>query len=426
MKTKTRLSNIKFFSITPWKIWIGGLSIFLIAGAAAGLMVFWKGLSITNLTDLVPWGLWITVDLSSIAVSAGAFSLCAVVYLLGLKRFQPVARTATFIGLIGYSMAVLSLLLDIGRPDRFWHSMVFWNEHSVLWEVTMCVMLYFSVLLLEALPIFANLDWLRSRWPRLADKMSQVHHFAPYLAVAGLALSLLHQSSLGALYGVIKARPLWYRPGISVQFIISAVASGMALTVFASMLSVRLTRHASMDDSLLDRVSQIVGWILVVYLYFRFWDALAMNYTYQPGRTEGLQLLTGGQLSFNFWVGEILLGTLVPIILLLNKRTRALPLWRMLALILVVGGVVAYRWYTNISGLLIVMSYLPGQTSIAYTSYHPSLVEFLSAGGIISYGLLAFSLGVRYLKVVNYQSNRIYAKAHQPETMEEIPVPAGD
>jgi Ni/Fe-hydrogenase subunit HybB-like protein len=426
MKPKIKIPEINFPKITPWMIWIGALSIFLVSGATAGLMVFWKGLSITNLTDLVPWGLWITVDLSSIAVSAGAFSLCAIVYLLGLKRFQPVARTATFIGLIGYSMAVLSLMLDIGRPDRFWHSMVFWNEHSVLWEVTMCVMLYFSVLLLEALPIFANLDWLRSRWPRLAEKMSHVHHFAPYLAIAGLALSLLHQSSLGALYGVIKARPLWYRPGISVQFIISAVASGMALTVFACMLSVRLTKRASMDDSLLDRVSLIVGWILVGYLYFRFWDALAMNYTYQPGRTEGLQLLTQGQLSFNFWVGEIILGTIVPIILLLNKKTRALPLWRMLALILVVGGVVAYRWDTNISGLLIVMSYLPGQTNVAYTTYHPSIIEFLSAGGIISYGLLAFSLGVRYLKVVNHRSSQVYAEAHQPGVLEEVAVPAGD
>ncbi len=288
MKAKLRVPKIKLPKITPWTIWVAILSIFLAAGATAGMLVLWKGLSLTNLTDLVPWGLWITIDLSSIAVSAGAFSLCAVVYLLGLKRFQPVARTATFIGLLGYSMAILTLMLDIGRPDRFWHSMVYWNEHSLLWEVTMCVTLYLGVLLLETLPIFANFEWLRSRWPRLAGRMSQAHHFAPYLAIAGLALSMLHQSSLGALYGVLKARPLWYRPDISVLFIISAVASGMALTVFASMLSARLTRRANVDDKLLDRISQIIGWILVFYLYFRFWDALAMTYTYQPGRTEGL------------------------------------------------------------------------------------------------------------------------------------------
>ncbi len=431
MKTKIRLPRIrlpriKLPKITPWMIWVGVLSIFLAGGAASGVWVLWKGLSLTNLTDLVPWGLWITIDLSSIAVSAGAFSLCAVVYLLGLKRFQPVARTATFIGLLGYTMAVLTLMLDIGRPDRFWHSMVYWNQHSLLWEVTMCVTLYLGVLLLEALPIFANFEWLRSRWPKLAGRMSQVHHLAPYLAIAGLALSLLHQSSLGALYGVLKSRPLWYRPDISVLFIISAVAAGMALTVLASMLSVRLTRRASVDDGLLDRLSKIIGWILVPYLYFRFWDTLAMTYTYQPGRTEGLHLLTGGPLSFNFWVGEMLIGTVIPIFLLLNKKTRSLPLWRMLALLMVVGGVVAYRWDTNISGLLIVLSYLPGEPTIAYTTYHPSIIEFLAGGGIISFGLLAFSLGVRYLKVVDHRSTLVHAVESQPQRIEELPVPAAD
>ena len=148
--------KIKFPRFTPWSAWIGGLAVVIAAGVTAGILVFWKGLILTNLTDMVPWGLWITIDLSSIAVSAGAFSLCAVVYLLGLKKYQPVARTATFIGLIGYTMAVFTLMLDIGRPDRFWHSLVYWNKHSLLWEVTMCVTLYLAVLVLEAMPIFAN------------------------------------------------------------------------------------------------------------------------------------------------------------------------------------------------------------------------------------------------------------------------------
>jgi Ni/Fe-hydrogenase subunit HybB-like protein len=420
---KTKLPKFTFPKFTPWLAWIGVLGIFLVAGVAAGVMVLWKGLSLTNLTDIVPWGLWITIDLSSIAVSAGAFSLCAVVYLLGLKKYEPVARTATFIGLIGYTMAVLTLMLDIGRPDRFWHSLVYWNKHSLLWEVTMCVTLYLGVLALEALPTFANFSWLRSHWPKLAEKMSSVHHFASYLAIAGLALSMLHQSSLGALYGVLKSRPLWYRPDISVLFIISAIAAGMSLTVFASMLSARLTRHANVENNILERVSQIIGWVLVVYLYFRFWDALAMTYTYEPGRTEGLGLLTGGPLSFNFWIGEILLGTVLPIILLLNKRTRALPLWRMVALVLVVGGVVAYRWDTNLSGLMVILSYLPGEPAVTYTAYRPSLIEFMTGAGIVSFGLLAFSLGVRYLKVVDH--NLVKAHTETAKAIKAIPV-AGD
>ena len=417
MKIRPKLSKL-----SPWLAWLIGLGVVIAAGVGAGLIVFWKGLWITHLTDLIPWGLWITIDLSSIAVSAGAFSLCAAVYLLGLKRFQPVARTATFIGLIGYSMALLTLLMDIGRPDRFWYAVVYWNKHSLLWEVTMCVTLYLTVLVLESLPIFAQFEWLKMRWPKLAGKMSHVHHYAPYLAVIGLGLSMLHQSSLGAVYGVLKARPFWYRPDISVLFIISAVAGGMALTVFASMLSARLTRRASVDDNLLDRVAYFIGWTLVLYLYFRFWDALSMTYTYQPGRTEGLQLLTQGPLSFNFWVGEILLGIVTPMILLLYRPTRTSQLWRMVALALVVGGVVAYRWDTNISGLMIVLSYLPGEPTVEYAHYVPSLIEILSGAGVVAFGLLAFSLGVRYLKVVNHS---LTVEEHENRKVEaKKPAPA--
>src|SRR5512142_3232890 len=314
-------------------IWVGVMGIVLLAGLAAGLLVFWKGLVITNLTDLVPWGLWITIDLSSIALSAGAFSLCAGVYLFGLKRYQPIARTATFVGLIGYTMAMLALVLDIGRPERFWHAVVYWNKHSLMWEVTMCVVLYLTVLIFETLPILANLEWLRKHLPKIASQMEHVHHYAPILAIIGLGLSSLHQSSLGALYGVIKARPFWFKPEMSVLFMLSAIVGGISLTLFASMLASRLTGKAKVNDALIERVAQFVGYLLIGYFYFRAWDALATTYTYDPGRSEGLHVLTTGPFAFNFWIVEMLLGMIVPMILLLYRPTRQNRFWRMVALL---------------------------------------------------------------------------------------------
>ena len=391
-------------NLTPFQWWLAALAAVMAVGASAGLIVFARGLVVTNLTDLVPWGLWIALDMSSIALSAGAFLLCAAVYLLGLKQFQPVARTATFVGLIGYSMAMLCLVLDIGRPDRFWHALVFWNPHSVLWEVTMCITLYFTVLALETAPIVGHADWMQRRWPRLAHWLTEVHRIAPVLAVAGLGLSMLHQSSLGATYGILKARPIWYRPDLSVLFIASAIAAGPSLTILASMLASRLTRRAHVNDALFEKLAHYIGWVLVVYLYFRFWDAFSMTYTYSPGRTEGLSLLTSGALSFNFWVGEILLGAVVPILILLTPRLRRIPLVRMVALALVVGGVVAYRWDTNMVGQLVMLTYLPQEIIARYTDYFPSLIEFLTGAGIVAYGLLAFTLGVRYLNIVDHRA----------------------
>ena len=191
---KANKSRIPF---SAFQVWLVILATLIVIGLVAGFKVLTQGLILTNLNDLVPWGLWITIDLSSIALSAGAFLLCAAVYLLGLKQFQPVARTATFVGLIGYSMAVMCLMLDIGRPDRFWHALVFWNPHSVLWEVTMCVTLYSAVLLIETAPILGATDWLQFRFPGISRRLTGLHRFAPYLAVVGLFLSMLHQSSIG-------------------------------------------------------------------------------------------------------------------------------------------------------------------------------------------------------------------------------------
>jgi Ni/Fe-hydrogenase subunit HybB-like protein len=349
----------------------------------------------------VPWGLWITIDLSSIALGAGAFSLCAGVYLFGLKRYQAIARTATFIGLIGYTMATLALILDIGKPERFWHSMVYWNTHSLLWEVTMCVILYLTVLVFETMPILANLEWLRKRLPKIAGLMSRVHHYAPILAIIGLGLSSLHQSSLGATYGVIKARPFWFKPEMSVLFMLSAIVGGISLTLFATMLSSRLTSKAKINDALIERVAQFVGYLLIGYFYFRAWDALSQTYAYDPGRSEGLHFLTKGPFAFNFWIVEMLFGMIIPMILLLYRPTRMNRFWRMVALLLVAAGVVAFRWDTNITGQLVLMPYAPG-AAITYTSYRPSWIEILSGAAIIAYGLTAFSLGVKYLRVVDH------------------------
>jgi molybdopterin-containing oxidoreductase family membrane subunit len=161
-----------------------------------------------------------------------------------------------------------------------------------------------------------------------------------------------------------------------------------------------------------------VGYLLIGYFYFRAWDALATTYTYDPGRTEGLQFLTKGPFAFNFWIVEMLLGMIVPMILLLYRPTRLNRFWRMLALVLVAAGVVAFRWDTNITGQLVLMPYVAGQ-AITYTSYRPSLIEILAGSAIIAYGLAAFSVGVKYLRVVDHtlveeEHEKVHVKATEP------------
>ncbi len=393
----------RLFPLTPFGLWILFLSVVLAAALAAALIVLVKGLGVTNLTNLVPWGLWIGIDLSSIALSAGAFVLSAAVYLFKLKKYEPLARTAVFVGMVGYSMALMTLFIDIGRPDRFWHGWFYWNIHSPLWEVTMCVTVYFNVLMLEVAPILGQAEWFRSRWPNLAHRLEHVHKLAPYLAVVGLCLSTLHQSSLGSTYGVLRARPIWYRPSLAFLFYISAIVAGPALTVLASKIAAYVTPQAKVRREILDPVTRVIGWGLLIYFALRVWDLLVVSNTSAPGRDEGLVLLTQGSLAFNFWVLEFGLGMIVPIIILLNNRLRRQDRLTMLALTLIVVGLVAYRWDTNMVGQLVTFAYQPQLAVPLYTSYTPSLAEWLVGLGVVAYGVLAFTLAVRYLNLVNHE-----------------------
>jgi Ni/Fe-hydrogenase subunit HybB-like protein len=399
--------TIRGYRLPDWRqplyLWMGGLGVFILLGLGAALVVFTQGLVVTNLTDLVPWGLWISVDLSAIALSAGAFSVSAIAYLLRRRELRPVAKTAVYVGLVGYSIAMMMLLLDIGRPDRFWHGFVFWNIHSPLWEVTMCVGLYFSVLILEVAPIIGHWSPLAGRAPWLSARLEHIHKLTPYLALVGLCLSTLHQSSLGLTYGKLVARPVWYGPWpMAIAFYLSAIVGGIALVTLISFVAARLTPHARVNEAVLDRLARLVGWLVLVLLALRWWHLMGTPVDYVPAETEAMLILTRGRLAFNFWGLEIVLGMVIPATLLLIAPLRRNRRARLLALALVVIGVVAFRWDTNLVGQLVVYGNVAGSDVPLFTHYMPSPIEVLTATGVLAYGLLAITFGVRYLNVIDH------------------------
>jgi Ni/Fe-hydrogenase subunit HybB-like protein len=375
-------------------------------GVLAMVIVLVMGLQVTGLSDRVPWGLWITLDLSSIALGAGAFTFSAAVYLFRIKSLEILARPAVFIGFLGYSSAMLALAMDIGRPDRFWHPLVYWNVHSVLWEVTWCVVLYSTVLVLEVLAIVGD-SRLGRRWSRLQQIGQISHRLTPILAVIGMGLSLLHQSSLGATYGVLSGRAIWYKPSLPVMFIISAVAGGMSLTMLATMIVARLRHQQYLSPAVCVGVTKTIGFITLGYLYMKLWDWAATSYySHTPaaaGMLERLHATT--PYTATFWGIEILLGGLIPALILLLPDLCERKNLVMLALGSIVMGVVINRWNVTLSGLVAPPSWSPGVLgNIIAVSYSPSLIELLVVLGIFSYALLGFTLGVRYLELYPRQA----------------------
>jgi molybdopterin-containing oxidoreductase family membrane subunit len=390
----------KPLNISPGLLaWLAFIALCLLIGLIAAIQVFTRGLVITNMSDLVPWGLWITIDLSSIALGAGAFTLSAVVYLFGLKRFQSILRLAVFVGFIGYTSALLTLVMDIGRPDRFWHPWVYWNVHSVLWEITWCITIYLAIMVLEFAPVVFEARFFR-RWPWLLDIANMAHKLAPILAILGLMISLLHQSSLGATYGIVKSRPIWFKPSMPIMFILSAVAVGPALTMALSFIIEGITHKRTVPHDILYTITRFSGLGLLVYAYIKFWDLAAVTYYGRtPAVTNALSMLSDQTpYNFGFWFGEIIIGILIPVLIFLLPNLNRKPVNLVLGAACAVIGVIVNRWDITVSGLFVPVSYSPGTIyQLAPGHYFPSLVEWSVGLGIIGYGLLMLTLGVRYL-----------------------------
>ena len=385
----------------PLRAWLTSLATTFTIGVICMVIVLVRGLQVTGLSDRVPWGLWITLDLSAIALGAGAFTFSAAVYLFRIKPLEVLARPAVFIGFLGYTSAMLALAMDIGRPDRFWHPLVYWNVHSVLWEITWCVILYSTVLVLEVLAVVGD-SRLGKRWPNLQKIGHISHRLTPVLAVIGMGLSLLHQSSLGATYGVLSGRAIWFKPSLPVMFIISAVAGGMSLTMFATMLVGRLRNQQFLPSNICAGVTRTIGFITLGYLYIKIWDWAATSYySHTPASADILSRLHATTpYTTTFWGLEVLLGGLAPAMILLLPNLCKRKNLVMLALGLIVIGVVVNRWNTTLSGLIAPPDWSPGVLgNIVAASYFPSIIEIGVAIGIVSYAWLGFTLGVRYLEI---------------------------
>ncbi len=376
---------------------IAGLTI----GAISGLHVMINGLGVTNLSDELPWGLWITVDLSSIALGAGAFTLSAAVYIFGLKKFLAIARAAVLVGFLGYSSAMLALFIDIGRFDRFYHPIIYWNVHSVLWEITMCVVLYSTVLVVELFPVIVESTPLK-KVKLLVGLSHFLHRFTPLLAVLGMALSLLHQSSLGATYGILTSRPFWYSPSAPVLFILSAIAGGISLTLLVTILSGKLLGRDQVPADVLSGVAVFAGLMCLAYLYLKLWSWAATNYySHVPDQRLGAEVLAQyTPYNYTFWFGEVVFGALVPAIFFLWGRLRRNRNALILAALMVIAGLVINRWNMTLSGFVIPLDWSPGVAEVfPVNHYEPALVEWGVAIGIVSYSWFAFTLGARFLKL---------------------------
>jgi Ni/Fe-hydrogenase subunit HybB-like protein len=367
------------------------MAIFLGIWAVVLLYRFIYGIGVVSgLTDYYPWGVWIAFDVvTGTALACGGYAVAILCYIFNKGHYHPLVRPALLTSALGYSMAGLAIVLDVGRwwgiwripiggfPDSFRY-----NWDSALLEVALCVMAYVGVLWLELGPAFLE------KW-QSTSKSSALVGFANaglkfydkaliWIIALGVLLPTMHQSSLGTLMLLAgqKLHGLWYTPWIPLLYLISCVAMGYSVVVWESSLSSTLFKREK-ENSMLISLSGAMVVVVSLYLVLRFGDLVI------SGKTA--LMFTSGWLSLVYWV-EIALFAIALLILASKQRRSHFPNMLRASILLMLAGSM-YRFDTYITAY----QPAPGQT------YFPSFLEVF-----ITFGVIALEVSLYYFIVKRY------------------------
>jgi Ni/Fe-hydrogenase subunit HybB-like protein len=357
-------------------------SFMILAGFAgiAAVLLAWRfmfGLGTTTaLNDGYPWGLWIAFDVVvGTAIACGGYAVALMVYVLNRGQYHPLVRSALVTSALGYTLAGLSVVIDLGRwwnvygvPIKFWE----WNLNSILLEVALCIMLYMLVLWLELSPAFLE-KGREAANPRVRSfserALPRINKAMPWLIALGMLLPTMHQSSLGSLMMLAGPRlhALWLTPLLPLLFLVSCLAMGYGAVIIESTLSTRAFRRPS-EARALASLGRPIAIVIALYVGIRVVDL------FMRGQLGLLLLADRYSFLFALEIGLLLVGAA----LLYRPQVDVGRLMRA-ALLVLVGGTL-YRFSTFL------FAFDPGPG----WAYFPAAAEIMITVGLVSAEIMAY------------------------------------
>ncbi|NQV42580.1 MAG: Ni/Fe-hydrogenase cytochrome b subunit [Candidatus Marinimicrobia bacterium] len=348
----------------------------------AGLLLIKRFLfgigAVTNLSDGYPWGIWIVYDvLVGTALGCGGYSIALLVYIFNKGEYHPLVRSALMTSAFGYTLAGVSIFIDIGRYWQMYNVFLPWhiNLNSIMFEVAACIGAYVFVLWIEFSPTF--LEHRQS-----LEKKKKLNKILFFFIALGVLLPTMHQSSLGSLMIIAgeKLSPIWQTGWLPLLFLMSAITMGYAVVIFESLFSAVALKRPLDETPILGKLSGIMIPLLVLFLLLRFGDLM--------WRGQLGNIFNDGMLGAVFVVENLLF--LIPIFMLAPAKNRmhATTLFWSSGSMILAGAL--YRFDTFL------VAFNPG---IGY-HYFPSASEILITVGIISIEILAYLIFVKKLPVL--------------------------
>ncbi len=331
-----------------------------------------------NYGSYVVWGLWVAMYLFFAGVAAGGFMLATLDHLFNIPLFKGTGKVALWGALVSLAAGLLSIWLDLGHMERIWKVYLQGDPGSVMFQMVWGYTLFGLLMVITLILAIRN---PASRWMKP-------------LMVVGLVLALFVSGAVGALLGVQAARPFWHVGLFPVQFPVFSLASG------AAMLLAALGLFGPEGDP--RRPQQL--WVLaittvvlqVIKIYFLWADFSQSIYGNVPLNVAAVREVLFGPYWWAFWIIQLLLGSLVPIVVLVQPKLAKHNGWAGWMGILVLVGFAVAR--ANIVFPALTIPELE-ELVTAFTddhlqfTYFPSLVEWAVTVGTVGLATLAFLIG---------------------------------
>jgi molybdopterin-containing oxidoreductase family membrane subunit len=390
-------------------IWLILLGLGLAAGIGAWIYQLTNGLAVTNMRNPTMWGLYITMFMFFVGLSAGGLIVASAGRLFGGVRLKPIVRLAVLEATVAVILAALSLLPDLGRPDRVWFLFRYPNFTSpLMWDITI-VSIYLIISLLYVWVYTRADNARRGSWMAFGTGLSasderRDERMKLVLASVGLPAAVLLHSITAWIFGLQIARGFWYTALMAPLFISSALVSGTGLMILIVLVT-RRVRRISFQNDLVSYMAKLLAVFVAVEAFLVFCEMLTAAYAGAAFEADPIARLLTGPFAGLFWF-EIAAGLLVPFVLLVVPRWRLRMALVAVASVLAVVGIFVHRLNIVLNGLTYATVPHPpgvavgtpppaGADSFAQQLfYFPSWVEWLVALGIVCLGALIFTAGV--------------------------------
>lgn len=331
-----------------------------------------------GVTREIPWGILISTYIFFVVTSTGLCIVSSIGHIFGIESFLPIGKRAVFLSIVTIMCGFVVILLEIENPFKMMlYNMISPNLRSNIWWMGTLYGAYMFFMILEF--VFLQLSW---------------HRVAMFAGFTALVSGIAAHSNLGAIFGMLHGREFWYGPYMPIYFIVSAMMSGSAAIILFTWLAYKVNRK-QMEPAMLksmSAISKLASLLISIVLFFTVWKIIT-GLVGAEGKVLTIMSFLNGPYAVNFWVFEVALGMVIPLVLMLASKGKNIGMM-VIASAMMVVGIFVMRFDLVVLGQVVSVFHEMGVNEYKdLLAYTPSFHEIGIVIGALSLTGVTFLLG---------------------------------